>query len=270
MKNLVLTAATSLDINEVKRFVISFRKYNTVDDLVLIVSEDDIKTFEPELKGYNVKYTLFEAYKALKTSIINSRYYKYLDFIYDNNEYNQILLTDCRDVFFQDNPFNHITYDSIYFIEEERCQTIGTNEYNSKWIRWCYDSHIFSKLQNKPILCAGVVIGSKQNIITYIKHMIYKITKMLKDYDHVRYLGVFDQGISNYLLYESSNLFKNPTILQNGTLALHSSLTLRCCKEKIRMNDGCIYYNDNKPVIVHQYTVSDNITEYVDHIIESY
>ena len=271
MKNLVLTSSIGLKSRDLKRFVSSFRKYNQEDDLVIVTSLHDSKKLKPELSSYNVKYAVFESHHAMKTSINNSRYHKYIEFLSDTNvEYDKILLSDGRDVFFQENPFDVVEENHIYFIKEEDCVTIGQEHYNSTWIKQCYTKKIYYQLKHFNIICSGIVVGNKKNILLYIKNMLYKINKVLNSREQNRFLDVFDQGITNYIIYKNPDIFNNLSVLENGNLALHCALTLKHKPDYIQLKNGYIYYGETIPSIVHQFTSSKEMIKYVDDIIKSY
>lgn len=73
----------------------------------------------------------------------------------------RILLADCRDVYFQADPFPAVE-EKILVGEEHRWITPKT--YVSKYVRRVYGPDIEERMQSKAILCAGVVLGTRSAI----------------------------------------------------------------------------------------------------------
>ena len=71
--------------------------------------------------------------KIIPSDSYQSRYQYYFDYLNNNKIYKQVLLTDSRDVFFQNNPFNFFyKKDLNFFLEDDY---IKNSSINVKWIK---------------------------------------------------------------------------------------------------------------------------------------
>ena len=100
MKKLILSAAVGYNFKQIEFFLKSLRKFYE-GEVHFIISNENLD-LEKKLKDYNCN--------AIKTNVHKKeiqfrRYEIYLDFLKDKF-YDQILLCDSRDIYFQDNPFN--------------------------------------------------------------------------------------------------------------------------------------------------------------------
>lgn len=100
------------------------------------------------------------------------RFKLYYDFIRSNPRIcRKILLTDIRDVVFQQDPFIYPLNKGITVALEDRSKTIGTCPYNSQWVKELLGWIMHDSLSSKPISCAGVTIGDRESILVYLEKM---------------------------------------------------------------------------------------------------
>lgn len=160
-------------------------------------------------KSYNYKklnYSIIEInpfvsysnsiYGKIKTrSANNIRFFWYKEFLKNYSSYNNILLTDIRDVVFQKNPFEFVQ-NKILVAQEDNC--ILNCPYNSDWIRSLYGEDILKEMQNNPIYCCGTILGTRESINELIE---YELLHMLRYNGDDKFI---DQGIYNYFVFEKS------------------------------------------------------------------
>lgn len=84
-------------------------------------------------------------------------YHAYLQ--YHKNEYDTIIHSDVRDVFFQSDPFEFIDSKTLNCFLENGNETIGINHYTQLWIRHAYGNEILNTLANRTISCSGFTGG---------------------------------------------------------------------------------------------------------------
>ncbi len=255
MKNLALGAAIGYRPDAIKAFVKSFRRVNEVDDVYLLVYsniDNEIKTKE-FLKEHNINYLICDKTYVKNASVNNTRYYKYLEFL-EKNYYNNIFITDVRDVIFQENPFNFIKNNKfLYFFEEDRSECLGNNTYNDAWIISAFGESKLNELKNKPIICSGITFGSYDNILHYLIKMI-NILNVLKIQNPNAYkvLGI-DQGIHNYIAYKENKSFKGFEIKELGDIVATIGITSQNNPDSITIKNNLIYLNNKLATVVHQY-----------------
>ncbi|GAB3921102.1 hypothetical protein [Mucilaginibacter myungsuensis] len=142
--------------------------------------------------------------------ISGSRYCFYHDFLAANiARFDNVLLTDVRDVVFQSDPFKDLHVDqALKFYCEDK--SIGDSFYTAYWIKHAFGAKALAQIKDHTSICSGTTMGSAGNILFYLEQMIRtqaRITAGLTG------LGGFDQGVHNYLIY--NNYFPNSTVLTN-------------------------------------------------------
>jgi len=200
MKNLVLSAAYSLDIGQIELFVKSLRKYYR-DEVYFLIGPKDIHLKE-KLKSYNCNFFIVDANKK---EISTKRFKFFYEFL-KKNIFNNVFCCDSRDVYFQSNPFDFPYKGGINFFLEDK--KIKDCPINSKWIIRSYGKKVFNEIGEEIILCAGTVMGTHEKIIEYLGLVDKQISKV-KYKRRLKYLLTFrpdkegrgvDQGHANYLV----------------------------------------------------------------------
>ena len=249
MKNLILTTACGFSPNQIEFFTKSLRKYYS-DDVYFLINKGDIK-IQKLLKDYDCN---FEIIKEHKFDVQVKRYGIYLELIKDK-KYNNILVCDSRDIYFQFNPFNYNYKGSINFFLESK--KIKDCPFNSNWLLNTYGKETLQKLEDKTISCSGTTLGNYESMKSYLSLMVshsfkYKFKKKLKYFLSFRRDKAgrgADQAYANYIAH--NKLVKNTYLYSNeeGPIATVYYLP------KIIFNDDLQLINDlNKPyLVVHQY-----------------
>ena len=212
-KNLILTAAVGLNFKQVEFFIRSLRKVYT-DDICFIVGHNDHE-LKLELEKYDC--TIIETHINKKK--IQFKRYEIFSKYLDGHQFNKVLLSDSRDVYFQENPFKFNFNGPINFFLEDHL--IKNCSYNSNWIIKTYGKSEFEKVSNKTILCSGTVLGNYEKIKEYLNLIKVNINKY-KYKKKLKYFITFrpdpegrgcDQGHANYIIHNSklngTNLYSN-------------------------------------------------------------
>lgn len=79
------------------------------------------------------------------------------------------MLTDVRDVFFQSNPFKNLGK-GLFVGMENPDFTIGTEQYNQKWIIDAYGENFY----NIAKMSKSLVQVSRLEILTQLKYILTK------------------------------------------------------------------------------------------------
>jgi hypothetical protein len=245
-KNLIMGTISYYRWEDIKPFFKSLEKTGFSGEVTIFIEYVDEKT-KKRLKNLNYKVNMvpFQRVGLEKIFIINDyRYYLYHNFLNENSDrYNNILLTDVRDVYFQADPFNaNWSSDAITVAKE--CLNVSDEFWNTKWILKKYGSHIYSSLQDKTILCSGTTFGSAILISQYIN-------KMVESLFYGEYHPMSDQAVHNYLIYSRKI---EPVIFADNyqgpimTLGLENEWNIKINQDrKVLLNNG-----DVAPIL-HQY-----------------
>lgn len=110
--NLVLAAAVGYNFKQIELFIKSLRNYFS-DKICIIIDANNIN-LEKKLKEYGCEVITTNINKKK----IQFKRYEIFEKYLENKEYNYILLCDCRDIYFQSNPFNFNYKSSINFFQK--------------------------------------------------------------------------------------------------------------------------------------------------------
>ena len=121
-----------------------------------------------------------------------------------------VLLTDVRDTYFQSNPFAEPEkIEGLQVFEEYK---ITTQYWLAEWpIRECKGESF-----EKPMLCSGTTIGTRQAIIDYVDIMYKEMTEWINQIQ-CRFNTIGDdQSIHNYVFYANKLPFAKAIPFRTG------------------------------------------------------
>src|SRR5215470_289377 len=138
-RRLVLGAAIGFDVEQVRVFVESLRA-NYTGDVLLLIRWPGLRIARYlASRGINV-IRVFQT-RSFSRSVHARRYAIYLDYLRAGlARYDQVMMSDVRDVVFQSNPFDGITSPKCHFYLESSERTIGEDPTNWRWVRGCFSA----------------------------------------------------------------------------------------------------------------------------------
>ena len=183
-------------------------------------------------------------YKKL-LNIGTSRFIHALDFLENRTDlYGNVLLSDVRDVIFQDDPFrNQLRCNLVAFLEAPQLKFGEEPNYNDRWIYNNYGMKTLDNLRGFRISCCGTVMGNACSIVEYLRNFVAEIGKL-----KTLSWGA-DTSVHNVLVRD---VMKNDFCISEN---LERVATLgNECFEKIRYDaSGLLLGRDGRPVpILHQ------------------
>jgi hypothetical protein len=199
-RRLVLGAAIGFDVGQVRVFVESLRASGYGGDVMMLIRWPGLRVGR-YLKSRGADVIRVFQTRSFSRSVHARRYAIYLDYLkLRAGHYDQVMMSDVRDVVFQGNPFAGIDSPKCHFYLEGTARTIGTDPTNSRWVKGCFTAAEAGALAPHRISCSGITIGGMAEITAYLEHMVAKIAAMpLRIY---RTIGHgYDQAIHNYLVY---------------------------------------------------------------------
>jgi hypothetical protein len=127
--------------------------------------------------------------------LMSLRFVMYYDFLESRaDQFQQVLLTDCRDVYFQRDPFSENLGPGLHCFLEAQSQIIGTCPSNRKMILGAFGPKVLEEIGANTVSCAGTTIGDVDSILAYMQAMIETLCLGVKMYSGN------DQGVHNYLI----------------------------------------------------------------------
>jgi hypothetical protein len=250
MKNLVMTAAVGLDPKAVEFFIKSLRRFYE-DEVYFLVGRKDYD-LKKKLKSYNSKFYQIDDHRY---DVQLNRYKYFLEILKKNDKFKQIFICDCRDLYFQSNPFNYRYKGSINFFSEDI--SINQCPINSKWIYKTFGKKIYKSISDNAICCSGTVLGSPDSMIDYLNLMNSMIVKY-PFRKSLKYLLTFrrdkegrgcDQGYCNFIVH--TKCLNNSFLYSNHEGPIATVFYLK----KIKFNEKSELLNNLGQAysVVHQY-----------------
>jgi len=247
-RRLVLGAAIGFDVEQVRVFVESLRA-NYAGEVLLLIRWPGLKVAR-YLTSRSVDVIRVFQTRSFTRSVHARRYAIYLDYLRtQSSRYDQVMMSDVRDVVFQRNPFEGIASPKCHFYLESATRTIGEDPTNSRWVRGCFSAAEAERLAACRISCSGITIGGTAAIIAYLERMVARIRTM--PWRIYRRIGHgYDQAIHNYLVHLDSAI--DGIVVDNhqhiATMALEPRALYRLDGESlIHSPDGHLF------PICHQY-----------------
>lgn len=247
-RRLVIGAAVGFDVAQVRVFVESLRA-NYAGDVLLLIRWPGVRVAR-YLKSRRVQVIRVFQTRSFTRSVHARRYAIYLAFLRARlSRYDQVMISDVRDVVFQRNPFDGIASPNCHFYLESAVRTIGEDPTNSRWVRGCFSAHEAERLAACRISCSGITIGGTTAIIAYLEMMVARIGVL--PWRIYRKIGHgYDQAIHNYLVHLAPEI-AGIVVENNGhiaTMALEPRTYYRLDRESlIHGPDGHLF------AICHQY-----------------
>lgn len=236
--NLVMGMAYNYKSEKVDVFVKSLRQYYD-GNIVLVTNELDEKTQKYFDDNNVISYVINEEINTSVLFFIRWNLYKYIIEEYFSDVEN-VILSDIRDVVFQDNPFNYLSGKDLDFSPEP--ELLGNCvEHNAKWILQVYGQEVLDLAKDNLIICAGFVGGTKKGILE-LSDLLVKEAENLSAQGK---LNNYDQGSLN-VLYAQGH-FPNSEFNHNFK-TMHHAKTLTFDRKGYLLDES-----GKRVPVVHQY-----------------
>jgi hypothetical protein len=278
-RNLIIGAFTNYDYHVLKPWVLSINESITDDtDKVLIVGKTNQDTIDWLL---NQNFKLVPMNDVGDVPIHVARFIHIYEYLRQHeDEYNLVLTTDVRDVFFQLNPF---TWMQDHLAKHKL--VVGSESIRYKHEVWgnenlqqTYGDYVYNQFKDKEIYNVGVFGGH----IEYVKDLALQIAINSVN----RPIPIVDQAVFNVLIQTQPWLnqvyFSNVAdafVCHSGTI-VDADLMIPRFKDAVRsfkdfvldpspkMIDGKIYNEAQELIhIVHQY---DRVEPWNTFVVDKY
>lgn len=197
-------------------------------------------------------------YAARFLPVTHSRFALWRNYLHEKREqFDNVLLTDCRDVIFQKHPFDWDLDNKVHFFQESEKVKIKECRFNGPWIKTAFGEKMLTEIGDHPISCAGVTLGTTDAVLDYLDKMTEYLT--IPEKCHKDGGSGLDQGVHNMLVYKGK--IKHFKLHQNE---LGPVLTMGQMDEEdfLENESGCLINKDKSiPHILHQYDRFPNILE---------
>lgn len=254
-KDLILGMVMNYDWRVIEPFFVSLRRTGFTGDVAIFVS--NISDFVlKKLNEYGVTTIPFQRVGLEQIISPNDyRYYLYRVFLGSAPNYRFVMITDVRDVIFQDFPFqSFVPEDKISVAVESKTKTIYDDACNTRWLLMKFGTHIFYEICSRPIICSGTTIAPAKLMCHYLDTMIHYM------FLYGGYYKLIDQGVHNYIIYTGKI---GPIAFMDNNSRLFLTLGL---EDHARINsNGKIEIQDKAIApIVHQYDRHKELVDFVN------
>jgi hypothetical protein len=202
----IISSSHNYTKNQLYTLVKSLNDSGYTDKKIMVVYECDSST-----KKFLIEngWEIYER-NLNDIQVVSKRFKDIPDILRTYNEYEQILVTDSRDVYFHKNPKLLPPYDLFIGIDGD--YLLKDNEWATKEMMKMYPTE-YDTIKNYHHLCAGVVLGKNKNIINIFEDVydyIFKSELKVKK-------STVDQMALNILAYTKYNY---TTIKDNSVINL--------------------------------------------------
>lgn len=286
-RDLILTTVHRIQFASIEPFFLSLAKTDFKGDVVVLASGLDAGSVRQiERCGARVKSFLFpgrhvrnraagawplwqQVFRSrLSTHVKESlahmifhlfyrRHLLYLDFLRAHPEYDRIFTTDCRDVFFQRNPFNWKQGPGLHVFLEDESMQLNRCQHHLRWILSQFGSETQEALGSQTVSCAGTVFGDSASMKSYLATMVHLTmnARSLSEADG-------DQGLHNYFVRKLAP--KWMTIHSNEEGPVLTVGPLKSSALHFNTAGWVTNRNGDIPPVVHQY---DRISELSEKLL---
>jgi hypothetical protein len=184
------------------------------------------------------------------------RYAFYYKFLKANKQYRNVMFSDIRDVYFQDEPFEQLKAKFSVFQESSNYFIKQDQAINAKWIKMGFGNEEYEKIKENVIYCSGTIIGQYASIMSFLDLFLntclqYKVPYYEKGIDQ----GVFNFLVHNNLIPDMYKSINGEHILTIGTEPL-SDITYHGDK---------INFRGAQPSVVHQYDRHAELISFINN-----
>ncbi len=194
-KKLILGLMSEMTLEQAKPFFLSLEKSAYRGDVCMIVSNLDAVTLDflrarqvqtvPFQKAFLKRFSSGAARiprfflpremrarfdRQLAPAYMHphcARHFFYESYLQEcGGNYSHVMLTDTRDVLFQDDPFAFELPDGLSVFLED--WSVGSSSHNASAVTRAFGRKVFQELSDRPIACAGTTIGTTKAILEHL------------------------------------------------------------------------------------------------------
>lgn len=234
--DLILGISVGYDFKDLAPFFVSLRRTGYAGNVSLFTRDMDAATGAILRKlGVELYNFTYSAQDDDPLTVTGGRFFLFQKFLAEyGHKFENVMLTDVRDVIFQLDPFGFEIGDSVCCFQEDCAVRLGGESMNASWVRQAYGEDALAELDHACISCVGSVIGSARAVAEYVKTLNTQLSAIRPDF-----FGS-DQAAHNYAL--GKGLVPNLKMFSNDhgpvmTLGLKKTETIRLDRENRVVND---------------------------------
>lgn len=192
-RNLILGTQRGILPQELRVFLASLRSTGCQAEVVVYSAGKSGEGLQAVAKTFDASLVEYD-YEELSRSHGPMNLHRFelfrffLQEVRGGDHYDQVLLCDVRDVFFQQDPFTYLSVeDGIGVAVEPDHLLIGNCSIHARWLsNSCpvYQSEgILEKVESERRSCAGTTIGTRAGILTYLETILSEASRTVQTLD---------------------------------------------------------------------------------------
>jgi len=246
-RRVIVGAASKYRPDQLRPFIESLRATGYAGDVVIMVNFWNWR-LKSYLRRHGVTPLPMWSTRRLHGPPATHRYQLYTRFARRNRErYDEMMVTDTRDVIFQRHPFADIASAACHFYLEHPTLTIGEEPTNLRWARLFLPADQAAALGRHRISCNGIVIGGMAAMDEYLARMA---ADLLDVPIATRLRGAADASIHHRLVFLPGGIAG--VIMENNVHI--ATMGLEPGSIYVAGDDGLVRTTDgHTPAILHQY-----------------
>lgn len=252
-RRLVLGAAVGMSVEQVRIFIESLRLAGYTGPVVMLIGPTDFK-LAAYLRAQGVEPKRVWFVRRLHGPIHAYRFELFARYLQQYGErYDEVLISDVRDVVFQAHPFNAMMSKDCHFFLEGAAKTIGNEPTNILYMQLFLAPAEVEAIAAHRISCCGVLLGGTQAIVAYLERMTARLRAVPLPVR--RKIGA-DTAFHNLIAHVTREV--PAVIVENNVLV--ATMGIEPAARYLVGADGRIRTRDGHlPAILHQYDRLDEI-----------
>jgi hypothetical protein len=246
-RRLVLGAAVGMGVRDVRIFIASLRRAGYTGAIVMLIGRSD-RALAAYLAANGAQSQRVWFWRRLHGPIHAYRFELFARYLREHaSQYDEVLISDVRDVAFQAHPFAALTSPECRFFLEGDAKTIGNEPTNALYTRLFLTPAEFAAIAEQRISCCGVLIGGTRAMADYLARMTKRLAAVPL---RVRRKIGADTAFHNLIAHTARDL--SAVIVENNvvvaTMGIEPATRYRAGADGlVRTADGHL------PAILHQY-----------------
>jgi hypothetical protein len=256
--DLILGFATGYKPHMIAPFVESVRTHGQFVGKIALFVDPAARKMADYLMAHDIEAIAFDQSKSPAAHFNLARSFGYFEYLREQWNsgavFNQILLTDVRDVIFQ-KPLFGTPCTELEFHLEEPSFTIGQDWFTARGLEMAFGKQAVRDLSSKTVSCGGAVSGRAIGIFNYLAQ---KQLLALGLSTAARSIWGIDQSLHNYILHTGLTraAVSKPNFVRVATLGVAQGSNFTCDPEGRVINP-----NGEISEIAHQWDRHRHLTK---------
>ena len=170
-RRLVIGAAYKYGPDQVRVFVESLRAAGYAGDVIMLVGRLQWR-LKGHLRRHGVRAFPHWSTRRLHGPIQAHRFERFAKVLeHAAGRYDQVVVSDVKDVLFQRHPFADVRGPGCRFYLEAAPWTIATEPTNQRWAKLFLSTEEFAAISPCRVSCCGVVLGDAASVAQYLARL---------------------------------------------------------------------------------------------------